>query len=421
MLALTSSSLEHVGRPVIVRIARPSIIRRLRPIPPLPKALRGRTLSHRGAWPALALDVPERLRTVPGIWRDPEAERQAYESAPLHDFISGNSRAITWLYTHMWSAIIPVAPRLLRARALIEQVEAEALLQNPRGPAVESSSLTAEVRRRAGEIGVSAVGVAPYDERYEFVEFRDRKVGETIIVCVLEQNYDSTQHCPSGRSERAALSGYEEIMTMASELARFLIGRGYRATVTGPEGQNITIHYAVEAGLGQLGLNGQLLTPLAGSRCRLLTINTNAPLERDHPVDYGIHGVCDACKACVRRCPVSAIPGRRQWYRGVLKSKLNTKRCLPIVAQANGCSICMKVCPVQKYGLPAVVEEFERTGMIKGRGTDDLEGFDWPLDGRHYAPGKLPKLSLQVREPPGVVIHTHPSGDENDVVGRLWS
>jgi epoxyqueuosine reductase len=38
------------------------------------------------------------------------------------------------------------------------------------------------------------------------------------------------------------------------------------------------IAYAVAAGLGQLGLNGQLLSPYAGSRCRLNVLTTNAPL-----------------------------------------------------------------------------------------------------------------------------------------------
>ena len=69
-------------------------------------------------------------------------------------------------------------------------------------------------------------------------------------------------------------------------------------------------------GLGQLGLNGQLLTPFVGSRCRLLLITTDAPLDFDAPVDFGIPAICDSCRVCVVRCPAGAIPARRETGAG---------------------------------------------------------------------------------------------------------
>ena len=171
---------------------------------------------------------------------------------------------------------------------------------------------------------------------------------------------------------------------------------GFDAAPQGFPGDAIAIHYGVAAGLGQLGINGQMLTPEAGSRCRILMLTTDAPLVHDQPVDYGLHKICDECKACVRNCPVGAIPQTRKPYRGVMKSKLNTARCLPVVAQASGCAVCMKVCPVQRYGLDAILEHREKTGEILGVGTDELEGYDWPLDGRHYGPGQTPKVGDEV-------------------------
>jgi hypothetical protein len=64
----------------------------------------------------------------------------------------------------------------------------------------------------------------------------------------------------------------------------------------------------------------------------------------------------------------------------------------------------MKVCPVQRYGLAAVIEEFERTGEIKGKNTDELEGYDWPLDGSHYGPGERPRLNRDFFTPPELVL-----------------
>jgi epoxyqueuosine reductase len=411
---------DRAASPLLEVVTRPEVFGRSAWLPSLPRFFRRHYLAVRGSWPPIEREPPVQLRTVPGIWRDPVQEQAAFEQGPLHDFVGGNPVAIRFLYRHMWRSMIPVSARLQRAakvRAAASSVKHSALASEP----VDPETLSAQVKAQAERVGLSAVGIAAYDQKYEFAEFHDRKVGDRVIVCVLEQNYESTQNLPSDRAEQAALSAYGEIMELASTLVELLTSRGFRAVLSGPEGQNAMIHYAVDSGLGQLGINGQLLTPMAGSRCRLLTINTNAPLALDHPVDYGIHAICDACKACVRRCPVNAIPGKRDWHRGVLKTKLVTKKCMPIVAQASGCSICMKVCPIQKYGLPAVTDEFERSGRILGRGTEELESFVWPLDGTLYPPGKLPVIPPDVATPPGIVIHAPAGPPPEDAAVRMWS
>jgi ferredoxin len=172
------------------------------------------------------------------------------------------------------------------------------------------------------------------------------------------------------------------------------------------------IHYGVEAGLGQLGLNGQLLTPQAGSRCRLSIITTNAQLVHSGPADYGIHAICDQCQLCIRRCPPGAIPNHRRDHRGVVKAKIKTERCLPVMAQSYSCGVCMKVCPVQRYGLDRVREHLIATGTILGKGADELEGYDW-IDGRHYAPGEKPRLEPELLHPRDLVLdvtRTRPAG-----------
>jgi ferredoxin len=78
----------------------------------------------------------------------------------------------------------------------------------------------------------------------------------------------------------------------------------------------------------------------------------------------------------------------------VYKAKIKIERCLPMVAQVDGCAICMKVCPVQRYGLPAVIDHYTSTGKILGAGTDELEGYTWPVDGRYYGPGEKPKSAV---------------------------
>jgi ferredoxin len=237
-----------------------------------------------------------------------------------------------------------------------------------------------------------------------------------------EQSWKRTQQIPGHYAERGALAAYAELLQRSSRLAERLKELGYNAQAHDLQGRAQVIPFAVEAGLGQLGLNGQLLTPHAGSRCRISLIDTDAPLDFDAPVDYGIEGVCDNCRVCVRRCPPGAITAKREFHRGVLKAKIDTARCFPVIAQTDACAVCMKVCPVQRYGLNAVVGHWQETGEILGKGTDELEGYYWPPDHTFYPAGKRPKLSKEFLNPypPGAELdltRTKPVSGERNLFG----
>ncbi|MCP5114560.1 MAG: epoxyqueuosine reductase [bacterium] len=67
-------------------------------------------------------------------------------------------------------------------------------------------------------------------------------------------------------------------------------------------------HAAVACGLGEIGWHNLLLTPQFGSRQKLVTIVTEAPLDSD---PLSTDRLCDpeACEyACARACPTTAIP-----------------------------------------------------------------------------------------------------------------
>jgi ferredoxin len=87
------------------------------------------------------------------------------------------------------------------------------------------------------------------------------------------------------------------------------------------------------------------------------------------------------------------------WYRGAEKNKLIYKRCRPVMARYLGCGICMKVCPIQKFGLPAVMEHYVETGEVLGKGTHNLEGYTLEDKG-YFGPGELPTFDPEVFEMP---------------------
>ena len=338
------------------------------------------------------------MRGDPGWKSDAAVEAAAFAHAPLRDFLDHEFPAIgMWVRRGIWRSGFFVKPRMQRALRKVARLSA--IEPAPPSQQLEPSSLTNEIKALGVELGISALGVADYDPKYRFKDFAEMEPGnERVIVCILEENYPAQQTAPSVRHDRASLSTYVELMKREVKIAECLNGYGYRAFIHDVDGQAVVIPYAVAAGLGQLGLNGQLLTPFAGSRFRIMLISTNAPLIVDKPRDYGIPAICDRCRACVRRCPANALTAKRDYYRGVYKAKLNTARCLPVLASNQDCDICTTVCPVQRYGLGPIYEEFEKTGKILGRLTDDLEGYEF--GGRHYGPGEKPKLSREFFQVP---------------------
>jgi epoxyqueuosine reductase QueG len=105
------------------------------------------------------------------------------------------------------------------------------------------------------------------------------------------------------------------------------------------------------AGLGWQGKNLLLITPKYGSRVRLVTVLTNAPLKTDAP----IKNRCGKCMLCHDACPVGAIKGvnTEDYYKN-RDEALYFHKCvekltgefakLPDVGVPI-CGICIKVCP----------------------------------------------------------------------------
>lgn len=351
-----------------------------------------RRIGTRGLAIPRSLEIPElpaALKTYPGVPRDRQAAEQAIqEQGPLPRWTSVHAAGMACLRRHQWLLDVFTIPRRNRENVRVGRLKKMSLGARP---AVDEAELTRMVKTKADEIGFAAIGITDRDPQITFAPYRDSKpIGDTVIVCVVEQAYEVTQTIPSFKAELAHYDTY--MKEFPTYLAQYLKSLGYEADVFGEHGMNIG--YAIEAGLGQIGLNGLLLTPFAGPRIRLHIVLTNAPLLRDKPVDYGIPAICEKCQSCVRNCPAGAIRSSRDWHRGVYKAKIKTERCLPVVIQAHGCGVCMKVCPVQRYGLPAIIDEFKSSGKILGVGTDELEGFVWPMDGKHYGPGQKPRAAV---------------------------
>jgi epoxyqueuosine reductase len=384
-------------------------------VPSLPAFVRPMTAPVKGWWPQRSFPVPERLRSYAGARRDSEVGDAAYDANPLTNFFHEYEHSSSVMIGGIWRSQFPPLPRVERAVEMCRRVSRRAPATPPRRKPPEE--LTAGLKAAAALTGLSAVGVTDYEQKYRFDDYphKHEEAGhDKVIVCVLEENYDALQTTPSARHDRATMACVVELMKRQRVLAEYLQAEGYRAHVHDYEGGAVNVPYGVMAGLGQLGLNGVLLTPYAGPRVRLGLVTTNAPLILDQPVDYGIPKICDNCRACVRNCPARALSARRQTFRGTEKSKINAQRCAPVLEVAHDCGICLTVCPVQRYGLKAVHEEFERSGTILGRRTDELEGYTW-IDGKYYGPGQRPRIDREFFEKADYAAVDPPHADSIDL------
>jgi ferredoxin len=349
--------------------------------------------------PEVVIPVAEDLVSVPGIpTRETDVAFFSRED-PLENMAIAESASADWArrqrnsFSEEYEAFS--AEHQHEMEPIVEWVRTSGDLQPTGIPTGED--LTEAIRQKARELGYGEVGFTRNDRHYVYQSRKpSMKNNLPHAICLaLEQDYQKTQSIPSMAAEETHFGTYARQGPLTMQLTDFIRSLGYRVQVSGP-----TWHYGpmipmfVQAGLGQLGANGQLLSPHFGSRARLQIVFTDAPVTYDQPIDYGIHKFCQECQVCVQRCPGRALMPEKVWYRGVEKNKLVFKRCRPVMARYLGCGICMKVCPIQKYGMQPVMEHYVETGEILGKGTDSLEGYTLHDKG-HFGPGELPSFNAE--------------------------
>lgn len=147
---------------------------------------------------------------------------------------------------------------------------------------------------------------------------------------------------------------YSQMTLCIACLSEFIRSLGYKAVPMGND-MALSIPLAIDAGLGELGRNGLLITPEYGPCVRICKIFTDLPLETDKPKKFGVADFCKKCKKCVDACEAKAIqiddkptfktvcPSNNQ---GILRWAVNHDECYKFWIKNGGeCSNCIAVCP----------------------------------------------------------------------------
>jgi epoxyqueuosine reductase len=210
------------------------------------------------------------------------------------------------------------------------------------------------VKRAARLFGASLVGVCKLNRDWLYADVDVPEKFKNVIVMAVEMDADGIATSSAVPAAAATGVGYSKMAFMLAGVGEFIRNLGYEAIQCGND-TALSIPLAIDAGLGELGRNGLLITPQYGSRVRLCKILTDLPLEPDKPIEFGVKEFCKKCKLCAEHCKAGAIsmddepsfevtcrsnnPGALKWY-------VNVERCYLYWCE-NGvdCSTCIKVCP----------------------------------------------------------------------------
>ncbi len=227
------------------------------------------------------------------------------------------------------------------------------------GRKAESSpkDFTRRIKGFARYLGADLVGITKLDPAhvYSHIGRSPGKWGESIsldhtnaIVLACEMRYDQVRHAPHHITTTESSFQYLRAGTAALSLARYIHKLGYEARPHIDGNYRVMcVPIAVDAGLGELGRLGLLITPRFGPRVRLSVVTTDLPLEYDKPVSFGVQNFCGICKKCAVNCPSGSIErGEKQICNGVEKWQSNQESCFKYWKRVGSdCSICLKVCP----------------------------------------------------------------------------
>lgn len=225
-------------------------------------------------------------------------------------------------------------------------------------PALPSAAMTAYVKSLARFYGALDIGVTrlePYHV-YSHVGRGTGVYGAPIAIehayalaFTVEMDFRMVGASPAPPTTMATGKQYVEAARIAVQLAGAIRALGYsaRAHIDGNY-QVIAPLVARDAGLGQIGRMGLLMTPRQGPRVRLGVVTTALELVPDARTSAAaVIDFCNVCRKCANVCPSRSIPfGDREEIDGALRWRIDPDTCfLHWNVIGTDCARCMAVCP----------------------------------------------------------------------------
>jgi reductive dehalogenase len=233
-------------------------------------------------------------------------------------------------------------------------------------PVVEKVKISPEpavvkVKNLARLLGADLIGISEMKSEYAFSHRGRQKYPDEepwgmpievdhhyAISLGFKEDYNMIATGPQSSEMIESSAVYLKSAVVSVALAEYIRELGYPARAHHFRNyQVLPVPLAVEAGLGELGRCGFLVTRKYGNCIRLSTVTTDLPLVTDNPIDIGMQDFCEHCKLCAEACPSGAISkDDKIVVRGAKKWGIDDVKCYEFWNKVGtDCGVCIGSCP----------------------------------------------------------------------------
>ncbi len=222
---------------------------------------------------------------------------------------------------------------------------------------VDAEEMTRFIGSWARKLGAALAGITELRDYHKYsVVGRGESYGQPVrldhrwaIAVTVEMAKEMIDRAPRGPTVMESAQQYLASGAIAVQMALFIRSLGYpaRAHIDGNY-RVICPLVARDAGLGEIGRMGLLMTPNLGPRVRIAVVTTDLPLVPDERVpEDSVIDFCSLCLKCADACPSTAIPGgRREEVDGALRWRIDSESCFTHWCRiGTDCARCVSVCP----------------------------------------------------------------------------
>lgn len=216
---------------------------------------------------------------------------------------------------------------------------------------------TSFIKNWLNELGISGCGITKLKD-YHLYSYggRDNRYGKIFkqshkyaIAFTVPMDFRLVKSAPQAPIIFESSRCYLESGQMAIILAKYIRQMGFpaRAHIDGNY-KVVCPLVAKDAGLGEIGRMGILMTPTHGPRVRIAVVTTDLPLKVDTATNSpSLIDFCDSCKKCARVCPSNAIPyDDRKNINDCQRWQINQESCYKYWTEiGTDCGRCIQVCP----------------------------------------------------------------------------
>lgn len=213
------------------------------------------------------------------------------------------------------------------------------------------------IKHWALKLGALDVGIAELKDYHKYsIRGRRGNYGKSVelnhkfaIALTVEMDFEQVRSGPMSPIVMESAQQYLTSGAIAIQIAQFIRQSGYsaRAHIDGNY-EVVCPLVARDAGLGEIGRMGLLMTPKQGPRVRIAVVTTDIPLLLDEPThDRSMIEFCTYCKKCADNCPSNSISfNNREEIEGTIRWQIDQESCFTFWTKTGtDCGRCMSVCP----------------------------------------------------------------------------